>query len=245
MGVDKQEWGYPFVIRAVAVNGDSRLIQTGVGTTTCLTSYQEIEIKANEFGVDKKCVLIDSAFETREVYAQAVNHGWTCMRGVDREPFKHMTEIRDSQGAIKRIAIELPYSAEQWADPFTGTEQQQINRRLRFIRQVPRLARRFDWINLHIKNLLSAFKQGSGLYFGVPSDVGAEYLKQMSAEVRHVVINAKGRRTEWWSNTNVKGTGTKRPNHAWDCECMIVVAMCLQKLIDLSDWQPELDREAA
>ena len=244
MGVDKQEWGYPFVIRAVAANGDSRLIQCGVGTTTCLSSYQEIEIKAKEFGVDSKCVLIDSGFETREVYAQAVNYGWTCMRGVDREPFKHMTEIRGQNGAIRRIAIELPYSVEQWADPFTGTEHQQINRRLKFIRQVPKLARRFDWINLHIKNLLSAFKHGSGLYFGVPADVGAEYIKQMSAEVRHVVINAKGRRVEWWSNMNAQGTGTKRPNHAWDCECMIVVAMCLQKLIDLSDWVPEIDKSA-
>lgn len=239
MAVDKQEWGYPFVVRAVASNGDSRLVQCGVSNKTCLTSYQEIEMKTSEMGVAKDCVLIDSAFESREVYAQAVKYGWTCMRGVDREPFKHMIEIRDNRAQLKRIAVELPYSAEQWADPFTGTEQQSINRRLRFIRAVPRLARRFDWINLHIKNLLSAFKAGSGLYWGVPADVGSDYIKQMGAEVRHVVINAKGKRVEWWSNTNAKGTGNKRPNHAWDCECMIVVAMCLQKLIDLSDWQPE------
>jgi hypothetical protein len=239
MAVDKQEWGYPFVIRAVAANGDSRLIDRGVGNSTCLTSYSEIDIKAHEFGVAENCVLIDCAFESREVYAQAVRYGWTCMRGVDREPFKHMTEVRDNRGQLKRIAIELPYSAEQWADPFSGTEQQQINRRLRFVRMQPKLARRFDWINLHIKNLLSAFKQGQGLYWGIPGDVGSEYIKQMSAEVRHVITNARGRRTDWWSNRNAKGEGMPRANHAWDCECMIVVALCLQKLIDLSDWQPE------
>jgi len=245
MAVDKQEWGYPFVIRCVAANGDSRLIDCGVGTSTCLTSYGEIDIKAHEFGVQDNCVIIDSAFETREVYAQAVRYGWTCMRGVDREPFRHMTEIRDQRGQVKKIAIELPYSTEQWADPFTGTEQQQINRRLRFVRSAPKLARRYDWINLHVKNFVNAFKQGQGLYYGTPADVGAEYVKQMNAEVRHVIINPKGKRVEWWSNTNAKGTGNKRPNHAWDCECMIVVAMCLQKLIDLSDWIPEQDQQAA
>jgi hypothetical protein len=184
-------------------------------------------------------VIIDSAFESREVYAQAVKYGWTCMRGVDREPFKHYKEVRQSSGEMKKMAIELPYSEEQWADPFSGTSQQQINRRLGIARAVPRLARRFDWINLHIKNLVSAFKQGQGLYWGVPGDVGAEYIRQINAEVRHVVMTAKQKRTEWWSNTNAKGTGTKRPNHAWDCECMLVVAMCLQNLINLSDWSPD------
>jgi len=238
---DKQEWGYPYVIRAVTPTGDSRLIDRGIDDLTCLNSYAEIEEKRKEFGVDAKCVLIDTGFEAREVYAQIVKYGWTGMRGVDREvPFKHIKEITDPRtGVVKRIAIELPYSLEQWADPFSGTERQQLNRRMRIGRAAPRLARRFDWINLHIKNLLSAFKQGQAIYWGIPGDVGANYIRQINSEVRHVVTNARGRRTEWWSNTNAKGTGTKRPNHAWDCECMIVVAMCLQGLINLSDWVPE------
>jgi len=94
-------------------------------------------------------------------------------------------------------------------------------------------------MNLHIKNLLSAFKQGAALYWGVPGDVGHDYMKQLGAEVRHVIINAKGRRSEWWSNSNAKGTGMKRANHAWDIECQIVVAMCLNKLINLTDWKPD------
>jgi hypothetical protein len=240
MGNDKQEWGYPFVVRACRANGESRLIDRGVSESDCLSSYDEIEAKAKEFGVAEDSVLIDSSFETREVYAQAAKRGWTCMRGVDREPFKHMQEIVDPRTQmIKRIAIELPYSAEQWADPFTGTEQQQINRRMGRRGPAIRLARRFDWINLHIKNLLSAFKQGTAIYWGIPSDAGAEYIRQLNSETRHTIISARGRRTDWWSNTNAKGTGTKRPNHAWDIECMILVAMALQRLIDLSDWQPE------
>jgi hypothetical protein len=240
MGVDKQEWGYPFVIRAVQANGDSRLIERGVSESSAAGSYTEVEFKAKEFGVAPNCVLIDCGYETREVYAQAVKYGWTCMRGVDREPFKHLREIIDERsGMVKRVAIELPYSELQLADPFTGTEWQQLNRRMRILRPAPKLARRFDWLNLHIKNLLSAFKQGRALEWGVAADVGSDYIKQINAEVRHVVTNARGKRTEWWSNTNAKGTGTKRANHAWDCECMILVAMCLQKLIDLSDWTPD------
>jgi hypothetical protein len=234
---DKQEWGYPYVVRAVAANGDSRLIGVGVGESTCLTSYDEIEIVSKQYGVPQQCVLIDSGYEAREVYAQAVKHGWTCMRGVDKpEPFRHYMEVLDQQTKmIRKVAIELPYSTTQWADPFSGTEGQQLNRRIRIA--MPRLARRYDWINLHIKNLLSALKQGRALYWGVPGDVGAEYMRQINAEVRHTIINAKQRRTDWWSNTDAKGLGTKRPNHAWDCECQIVVAMALQKLIDLSDWK--------
>ena len=237
---DKQEWGYPFVVRACRPNGESRLIDRGVDEGDCLNSYDEIEAKAAAFGVAPQCVLIDSAFETREVYAAAAMRGWTCMRGVDRaEPFRHMTEILDPRTRqLKRIAIELPYSEEKWSDPFTGTEDQQINRRIR-VRNAPRLARRYDWVNLHIKNLLSSFKQGMGLYWGIPDDVGAEYVKQINAETRHTITTPRGKRTDWWSNTNAQGTGTKRPNHAWDCECQILVAMCLQKLIDLSDWQVE------
>jgi hypothetical protein len=239
MSCDKQQWGYPFVIRAVAANGDSRLIGLGVSESTCLTSYDEIEIKAKEYGINPQCVLIDSGYEAREVYTQAVKHGWTCMRGVDRaEPFKHYMEILDpATKLIKKVAIELPYSTMQLADPFSGTEAQQLNRRFRVI--APRLARRYDWMNLHIKNMLQAFKQGRALYWGVPGDVGGEYMRQINSEVRHVIINARQRRTEWWSNTDAKGEGTKRPNHAWDCECQIVVAMSLQKLIDLSDWKAE------
>jgi phage terminase large subunit GpA-like protein len=239
MSCDKQEWGYPYVARACKQEGESRLIDRGVSEGDCLNSYDEIEARGKDLGVAPQCVLIDSAFETREVYAAAAVRGWTCMRGVDREPFRHMTEIIDPRTRqLKRIAIELPYSEEKWADPFTGTEDQQINRRIR-VRHAPRLARRYDWINLHIKNLLSAFKQGMGLYWGVPDDVGPDYIRQINAETRHTITTPRGKRTDWWSNTNAQGTGTKRPNHAWDCECMILVAMCLQKLIDLSDWTPE------
>ena len=237
---DKQEWGYPYIIRACKPSGESRLIAHGVTEDDCLTSYDEIEIKAKEFGVDQLCVVIDSAFEPREVYAQAAVRGWTCMRGVDRaELFKHYKEVRDPvTKLLKRISIELPYSSENYCDAFTGTGLQQINRRLG-ARQQPRLARRYDWMNLHIKNLLTAFKEGSALYWGIPDDVGAEYIRQINSETRHTIINKMGRRTDWWSNTNAEGTGTKRANHAWDCECMILVAMCLQRLIDLSDWKPE------
>src|SRR5215472_1656227 len=131
MAVDKQEWGYPFVIRAVKANGDSRLIDRGVGQGDCLSSYDEVDAKAKDFGLHSKCVLIDSGYETREVYAMSVKFGWTCMHGVDRVPFKHAKERVNKRGMVERMFIELPYSIEQWADPFTGTENQQLNRRFR------------------------------------------------------------------------------------------------------------------
>jgi hypothetical protein len=243
MSVDKQEWGYPYIVRVCKANGDSRMVARGVTPETCLTSYDEIEIRAKEYQVDSLCVLIDCNYEMREVYAQAAKRGWTCMRGVDRDQhFKHYKEIVDPYTKlIKKVVIELPYSVVQWADPFTGTDKQSTNRRVpAFI-----LARRFDWMNLQIKNLLAAFKQGRAVYWGIPGDAGNDYIKQINSEVRHSIINARGKRTDWWSNGNIKGTGHKRANHAWDCECQIVVAMCLQNLIDLSQWKEEPEIEEA
>ena len=231
LSVDKQEDVYWFVIRAVKQTGDSRLIDRGQ-----LDSYTEIEEKRREFGIEAQCTLIDCGFETREVYAQAAKYGWTCMRGVDREPFKHAREIFVN-GQLKRVIIELPYSEEKFVDAFTGTENQQINRR--FPRPQRQLTRRFDWINLHIKNLLDAFQKGQAVYWGVPRDAGSEYVKQMNSEIRHRIISAKGKATEWWSNTNAKGGGPRRANHMRDCEAQIVVAMCMQQFIDLSEWRPE------
>lgn len=238
LSVDKQEWGYPFVGRAVAENGDCRLIDRGVSELDCLESYAAIDAKAKELGIQPKCVLIDCRFETREVYAMAAKYGWTCMMGVDREVFIHMKERQNPQtGQPEKIKIELPYSELKWSDPFTGTKQQTINRRFVRTRQLPQLARRIDWSNLHIKNLLDAFRKGQAIQFDIPGDVGPDYIRQMNAEVRHRIVDKKGRITEFWSNRTATGGGTARPNHAWDIECQIIVAMAAQGLIDLSNWQ--------
>jgi len=110
LSVDKQEWGYPFVIRAVADNGGQPPNRARRDSRDMLTSYDEIELKAKEYQVEPQRVLIDSGYETREVYAQAARRGWTCMRGVDRaELFRHMIEIVDpNTKMIRKVAIELP-----------------------------------------------------------------------------------------------------------------------------------------
>lgn len=253
MANDKQEDHYPSVIRAVAQSGESRLIYRGN-----LDSYAEIEAKSKEFGVASKRVLLDFGFEISECAAAVVKYGWTGMRGVDRaEPFKHLIEVPDGRGGTKVIKVDLPYSEAKWKDPMMGSSEQVLNKRMLITSRQRKLARYFDWINLYVKDMLAGFKSGNALYWGLPDDVGAEYLRQINSEVRHKIISAKGRVTNWWSNTNVRGTGLRRPNHYWDCECMIFCAMCMQGLIDLSGWQPsdciasdtmdenELDKEAA
>lgn len=242
MGVDKQESGYYFVVRAVTDKGESRLVDRGT-----LDSYVEIDAKAKQMGVFPKSVLLDFGYEINECAAAAVKYGWTGMLGVDRnEMFKHAVERIENGMPVKRT-IELPYSEEKWKDPHMGESTQVINSRIPAQMRQVRLARYFQWMNLPIKDMLSGFKHGSALYWGVPGDVdnyeglegNLKYTSQINSEVRHKIISARGKETFWWSNRNIKGGGIARPNHFFDCELEIFVGMCMSHIINLSDWNPD------
>lgn len=245
MGVDKQEDYYPAVIRAVMKNGKSRLVWWGN-----LSSYTEIDLKAKEFGVINNCVLLDFGYEMRECAQACVKYGWTGMQGRDKEElFKHVKPIMLPNGRQDTQKVELPWSEEKWKDPMMGEEEQVLNTRIPLALRRRNLARYYQWINLPIKEMLTGFKQGSALYWGVPEDVGAGYRKQLDAEIRFKIVSAKGKITYWYSNRNAKGGGEARANHAFDAECMIFTAMCMNGLIDLRQWnldsENEQDKKAA
>lgn len=242
MGVDKQALEYPFVIRAVAENGSSRLLERGY-----LSSYAEIEATAEEFGVDSKSVLIDAGYETTEVYAAALLRNWTCLMGsgTKQEWLHYMPDPRDPR---RRVKIKRPYSEEQHGDPTTVNSATREARGIGGLRmgdngklirdnQLPKYARLFQYGNLPIKDILNAFKRGrTKVEWQLPEDIGDDYLKQINAEVRYRIEKKHGFEY-WWSNAGKDGKGRKRPNHYWDCEAMIVCAMAMQRIINLDEWQ--------
>lgn len=236
MAVDKQELGYPYVIRAVTEKGETRLIDRGE-----LSSYNEIEHKAEQFGVPQSCVIIDSSYETREVYAAAIARGWLCVKGEDRDSYLHIIENPNTR---QRIKVLRPYSERKEGDPgfkFSDPDRmQEIMPGVMAHRTMPKFAKLYLFSNLALKDLLNAFRQGkSSLYWGIPSDVGEAYIKQMNAEVRYRIPSRKGGTIYFWSNAGADGKQRKKPNHYWDCEVMIMLAILLQKLINVDDFNVE------
>ena len=227
MTVDKQTWGYPTLIRAVKPGGASRLLWHGI-----LNTYAEIAAKADEYGVLRNFiaqadgwpssrVIIDCGWGEYQddVFAACVEHGFIAMKGSDLTGFPHRMK-RDGQ-----TVVELrPYSEAKWGDPAIGKKEAE---RGGFVRQ--RVVRYFEFSNLRIKDTLDRIRRGeTPIYWGVPGDVSDVYWKEMNAEVRFDRVIQRGRSTAWWSNSNAKGTGSKRPNHAWDLECMMLTAFILE-----------------
>jgi hypothetical protein len=247
MACDKQEVGYPFVIRAAKKTGESRLIECGDSE-----SYDEIESTSQKFSVAPRRVIIDAGYESRQVYSQCVRRGWTWMKGdpmQNREGFDHIIETKDAAGNVKRMVVSLPYSKIKWGDPMTNgriTQKPKLNPRIGIVNEAAihegRFARGYHFINLACKDLLNALKQGrTTTYWGVPQDVTNGYIAHMNSEVRYKIIGARGRIIFWWSNSGPDGKGKKRANHWWDCEVMITVAMVMQGILRIDEWKDEAD----
>lgn len=225
MGVDKQQDYYRYVIRAVKKEGASRLVHVGKAD-----SYAELDQIAKTFGVIASRVIIDCNYEQYDVYAAAVKYGWTCFRGEDKDGgFTHVVEHPETK---KKMVIMRPYSEKKYGDPGGGTKFQQHRRGVVLARM--RLATVYHFSNLQIKNSLSALKQGRvHTYWGWPGDVPDYYEEEMGGETRYRITNARGRVTYFWSNAGRDGKAHRKPNHSWDCECMILCAMVMANLITI------------
>lgn len=236
MAVDKQESYYRVVIRAVKPSGASRMIFTGQAD-----SYAELDKLSKDFGVLPNRVVIDCNYEQNEVQAAAIKYGWTCFRGVEKdEGFTHIIEHPDTK---KKMSLIRPYSEKKWGDPGRGTQWQQRNRGVALARL--KLCPVYHYSNLMIKNSLSALKQGRvKTYWGWPGDAPDFYGEEMAGETRYRITNKRGKITWFWSNAGRDGKAHKKPNHAWDCECMILCAMVMAELITIEFEVPDNEKPA-
>lgn len=242
LSCDKQEFGYPYVVRACMVGGESRMIETGV-----LASYEEIDEKADEVGIGQDVrnrVLIDCSHEMREVFAEAARRGWTCFRGSPRNEWTHEVKVRNTAGQIVTQRVRRPYAPIQWGDAGLGANKQRDAKLMHAAQRIG-CARVVEWSNLAIKDMLAALKSHrASLYWGIPSDAPDDYVQELNGETRYRILNHRGIATFFWSNAGRTGRSRKRANHRWDCECQILCAMIQQGLIDLDMWQIQETQEA-
>lgn len=250
MACDRQEDYFPYVIRGVRKNGDSRSYVMGYAKTPA-----EIETIRIQFGVSAGCVVIDIGYERRETLAVCVTYGWTGLRGGSEDGYKHRVELEIPGTNQKTIRyIDKPYSEMRYGDPGFGTKEAIKGRRLlTVVRQ--KTAKYFEFSNLHIKNMLASLRSGRArVYWGVPADprdasgkdMAQDYRDQLNSEVRYRALDKTGRATYYWSNCGRDGKSTKKENHFFDCEVMIICVMAIMGMIEIRIAQEkEEDEEKA
>lgn len=236
MASDRQEGWFPYVIRGVRKNGDSRAYCIGYAKTEA-----ELDDIRDKFGVKACYHVADIGFERHNALAACVTYGWTGMRGDQAEGFRHRLETIDGNGNKLWRHVDKPYSEKQYADPgFSGRQQVEMVRNRTMIRSKRALF--YSFSNLSIKNMLAALRSGRArVYWGIPEDpkdvngkdFAKEYRDQLNSEVRYRAINRKGQATYYWSNSGRDGKGTKKANHFFDCEVMILTVMAILGLIEI------------
>lgn len=176
-----------------------------------LTVEQAEELRALH-GVEKQLCFEDAQYDTAQVYADCVRFGWTALHGDGCDGFTHI--LRDKR-KVRRFYSSIKQT------------------------QVPGgMARYMFWASDPVKDMLAAFIRGDSHPWGLPADVGAQYLsqigvpqpqgdgtfKQTGGDAKRERVNKSTGRPEWrWVKVGA--------NHLWDCEAMqVAVALALRVL---------------
>lgn len=167
-------------------------------------SFDEVEELREELNVPPHRTFIDIGYERAEVLEACARYGWIGLRGEDHESYLHV--MRDGKTTIKRWKLHSKLIRER-------------------ITNLPRSPAIFNWSNSTVKDIANRLKSGRGAEWLVPDlgELTPEYLKQIDSERKREVVNKQTGQTELrWVKF--------RENHAWDCECMQVVAATIAGL---------------
>lgn len=242
MQVDCQEALAKFYFNVTAWGaGEVRELDRG----SCNTWGELVETQ-RKWNVKDQHVFVDLGYEQTLVLRECVKHGheeiikgkrmwmcWTGLKGMDQQTWPHEVQRRD--GGIDYV--HRPYAPRKYFDPMIG--QKTAGSR----RTVPV----YYWSNLHIKNTLSAWRDGkSGKMFCLPcpdkhGKDRESFTSQMHAEEKRLIRRPQdGRLVARWECVG------KRPNHFWDCWNESFVAAYIKRIIGEEMVQlPETSKEAA
>ena len=165
-----------------------------------LTSFEEIEALQKEFGIASQRVFLDVGYQREKVLIECSKRGWMGMRGEDRDYYEHQLP---SGASVKRV-----YSKPTRISS-TGKVAPPV----------------FRWSNPSVKDILHLLKTGRSQPWEV-CDLGEladAYARQTDSERKMEHQDKNGRTRMMWKQI-------RRDNHAWDCECMQVVAALIAKL---------------
>lgn len=204
MTVDLQREGLRWVeVRVWYASGMSRRLWFGN-----LYAEADIDAKRIEYGVAADCVIIDQGHDskgTHGIYATCIRYGYICAKGVGGvEGFWHREE--NKSGPSSRVF--MPWAPLTWGDPGIPMN---IEGRTR----APLYRFASDVMSDRIEGLINA-----GLWQEPDGDTGSEtetaYNLQMTAEIKTVEKDSKGRRRRVWKQI-------REDNHAWDLAKMQVL----------------------
>jgi phage terminase large subunit GpA-like protein len=167
--------------------------------------FDELKEKIRQLNVDADDVCIDSGYKASAVYNEVTKSDYTW------KPFKGDDSKFYMVDGVRQIWKDV------LIDPAIGTALQGSVRPLRL----------FHFSNPAVKDLLTEYIQGIGPVWTLPSNISKDYESQMKAEHRDEVVNAYGEITYKWVNK------PRRPNHYWDCECMLTVAGLVTECLGL------------
>lgn len=171
-----------------------------------LPGFSELREKIDFLGVDQDDVVIDSGYNATSVYDEVTKSGytWKPMKGDDFQYF-----IVDGVRQSWKHTL---------ADPAMGTAMAGMVKPVGL----------FVYSNPAIKDLVAEYRQGLGPSWQIPENVTMDYIEQMNAEHREELVDTHGKVTYKWINK------PRRPNHYWDCECMVMVAGLVTGTIGVS-----------
>ena len=193
--VDKQRDHFWAGIRGWRANGESRLLWYGR-----IETFDNVHDLALRYAIKPQMVFIDAQYDTDQVYSACARMNWTALHGSGQASFPY----RKPNGEV----IHRPFTRFSEAQS-TGAGR----------------ARYAHWSSDRIKDIVHAHRTGQAAAWEIPDDIGKEYPKQVDAETKREVTNAKTKQVEY------RWTRVHRDNHAFDIEAMQIVAALMLKLI--------------
>lgn len=208
MSVDVQESGGFHtwaLVRAYNGEGKSRMVWAGR-----LETWGDVAAKADEFGVEPRCVVIDTGDQTRLCYEWICKMGWLGLVGSDKASFSEIVGQQKIARPFARIANGDPFSGKA-----TGSREG----------WKWRLAPIWRWSNPAIKDIFANLVKSDGF---VADDAPQVWHEHIRAERKISVKNPMTGRTRMvWKQIG-------KQNHLLDCECMNIVGAGLHKLLNIT-----------
>jgi hypothetical protein len=229
MAIDVQLTEFWYLIIAWSKTGEFMVLESGK-----LYAWEDLRARQQHYNVPDHHVAVDTSHRQYEVWYYCTLYGswqmvggkkvWLCwwgLRGSDEDSFPY----RVKKGKTKGRVLMLPYKwPPQTGDPCLGLTGNDERRRNVYGRYCPVLTWSNPTVKDAAKNLRTFMAKGArGLV--QPGPWNEEFSKQMYSETKKPIPNKLGQVTWKWE---VIG---KRPNHLWDCFCMIVTRAFMLRIL--------------
>ena len=196
--VDVQKQDLWYIVRTWSKTGESKLLECGK-----VLNFQQVEEIVKRYNLKHNQVFMDSAYRTEEIKLLLAKTKWLGLNGRSDSSFP----------------IKNQYTGKTFRRLYGMPVKHQTSNGLAVLTY---------YSSNGIKDMLFILKSGNGAEWGIPSDIGQEYINQLSSEVKVM-----------GPNNSLVYKQIKGDNHWLDCEVMQIVAAtmhsCVPQIIDNQD----------